>query len=449
MPAPETKTTNLQTPLLFLTLAVLVIMRTLPLLKGPLGSFGYDYGFYLYAISHQAAQYPHAWLVALWGGYNNPLFFLSFLLHLPPSFMLNELYFLAGLGLGLAAFLLLRPSFPKAAVAAVFLTACSLIQAEGYFMYLWKNVVALPLLLLGFKFLQEKKYKAFAACSLGIFLTHRTTALIYFATIVLYFSIQLLKQKQYRRFLMLAIGLATVAAALFYGLHLQTLAWDLINNANTYVRDGLFLDGQNLAWLLWPYLLLAVPGLYLEIKNRQTGLMTIFTGLGLLWFGLRLPFYRRFLIYLDLSLIYYAARFLGNMHYGSWLKKIALAIVLGLLAWQAYSYIASRQPLISREEIAEIKNFDRPGSFVLAVSAADAPWLLGYSHDVRLGAPGLFEDYHTYQDWINFWSGQVNKEFLNTLPQPLFLYERSYHMQTPITQCLRPLSNNFFEFICK
>ena len=58
---------------LLLALALLIILRFIPLLHSPLSTYGYDYGFYLYAISHASASW-HGLTTAITGGYDNPLF---------------------------------------------------------------------------------------------------------------------------------------------------------------------------------------------------------------------------------------------------------------------------------------------------------------------------------------------------------------------------------------
>ncbi len=439
----ETKNKKSGFAQMLFALTALIILRILPLLKSPLGTYGYDYGFYLYAIKHLAPLSVNTWLTALWGGYNNPLFYLTGLFRIPPAIVLSELYFFCAVLLGLSFYWFFKP-YAKTGVLAVALTAFSIIEIEVYTMYLWKNLVALPFLILSFKFIHEKKWRALIFSSLAIALTHRTTLIIYALTVSVYLIIQLLRQKKIKLLTGLVVAGLLVCAAGFYWFHFKSIIYNLIENNNYFVRTGLFLEGQNLLMLLWPFLLLSLPGLYLYVKNRQPMIAPIFTAICLLWFVFQLPFYRRFLIYLDLSMIIYGAYFLGRFNYRTWLGKIALTVILVFLGYQAVNFTLIQFPLISPADIQEIQNFNRPGGFVLIASANDASWVLGYGHDERLGAPGLFEDPHTYQEWVDFWNGQNQRTFLSYYPRPLYLYQRTYHLPPfGVSQCLLPITASY------
>ena len=310
-------------------------------------------------------------------------------------------------------------------------------------MFLWKNIAALPFMILGFLFFMEKRWWPFALASAAVFLTHRTTAVFYSLTIgcsLVYWQIR------HKKFWWLA-GELVAAGAVTFALfpHIRATIDQLINNNNYYVRTGLFLEGQNILLLLWPVILLALPGIWWHIRRRQHSLPIIFLAVSLLWFALKLPFYRRVLIYLDLGLICFAASFLGDVALRTTKLKIAAGIVMVFLIYTATGFAWAKYPLISPTEVEELRHFSG-GGFILAVSANDAPWLAGYVSHARLGAPGLLEDPHTYQEWLDFWQGRHQLHFISEYPRPLFFYERSYRLQGPLTKCLRQVSDNFFRY---
>ncbi len=449
MNKPETKTKIPPAVYLLLSLTLLLAIRAIPLFKGSIGSYGYDYGFYLYAASHLHPLSLSGWLVALWGGYSNPLFYLAHAFFIPPNIIINQLYLLFTILVALSFYWFFGNN-KKAAAWAVILCATSLIQTESYTMFLWKNWAALPFLILAFKFYRDRNWRWLTVSTIVVSLTHRTTLIVLLLTLAVTFAIELYKEKKYKslsKFLALALGL--VIFGTFFP-QLRLVATDLLQNNNTYVRTGLFLEGQNLFSLLWPYLLLALPGAYLYIKNKQPLILTVLTGICGLWFIFHLPFYHRFLIYLDLALIFYSAYFLGQQKFHTWPKKIALACVILFLSWQSYNFASAKIPLISKSEIQEIKNFNQPGAFILALSADDAPWLLGYAKNVRLGAPGLLEDPHTFEEWNMFWQNQKQIDFISKYPRPLYFYGRSYRLQGGIDICFLEVSKNFFfyDFSC-
>lgn len=437
--------------LLMLSLFTLLTFRTLPLLYGTFANYGYDYGFYLFAIKHTQNLTLSSFFTALWGGYNNPLFYIGNLLHIPASITLNELYFFASLFTGLCFYFVFAKKNWQAGIFACLLFATSKIQAEMYNIFLWKNVLALSFLLLSFKFLEERRWKLFIFSSLMILLTHRTTAIIYILTLLIYFTHQFIKQKKYK-LLVFGSSLITICLATSYTLlPIKSIISNLINNNNSYVRTGLFLENQNLFAIWWPFLALALPGIFLYLKNRRGILWPIFTTVCLLWVFFHLPFYRRIIIYLDIAVIYFSAHFLNQLNFRAWQVKTSIGLIFIFLLFSAQNFIRSRPVWISSPEIEEIKKFKTktPGNFVLAVSANDAPWLLGFGNEIRLTAPGLFEDRNTYEQWQTFWAGQNQKEFLWKYPRPLYFYQRSYKLSGEINNCLSQVSKNFFEYNCK
>ncbi|MBI5530787.1 MAG: EpsG family protein [Candidatus Doudnabacteria bacterium] len=446
MKNPETKISTPPLAYLLFALVPLLIIRLVLLAKGPVGLFGYDYGFYLFAATHLNPLSASGWLVALWGGYSNPLFYAAKLFFIPPNILINEFYLFFSPLLALSFYWLFGNN-KKSALFAVLLCAGSLIQTESYSMFLWKSWAAMPFLLLAIKFYQEKKWNGLIFSALAVALTHRTTLIVLLLSLAASYLTEQILDKKYRKItLPLAAGLALTLAVIFIP-HLKSVVGELLQNKNDSVRTGLFLDGQNLFLLFWPYLLLALPGIYLSFKKRGSLTATVFSLVCLAWFLLKLPFYRRFLIYLDLSLIYYGAYFLGQIDYKHWGKKLGIALVLLFLFYLNFQFTAAKQPLISRAEIEEIKNFNQPGAFILATSADDAPWLLGFSNNARLGAPGLLEDPNSYEDWQNFWQGQNEIQFISHYPRPLFFYQRSYRLQSQfLQQCLIPVSENFFRY---
>lgn len=437
---------------IFLSLAFLMVMRLLPLLKAPLSFYGYDFGFYWHAAQNAQRLTASDFAAILWGGFNSPLFFLGRLLHVPPAFSTVGIFFLSALFLGLCMYFWLKNQGGLSGVFACLLVALSPIQAESYRMFLWKNALALPFLVLGFKFLAEKKWRPFILCTLIILITHRTTAIIYLLTTSLYLIWTVAKNKKWK--LLAALGLTGSLLLIigYYAFDFKSVVLSLIQNSNFYVRTGLFFENQNFLALFWPVLLLAAAGFVAYVFHKQNVLPVIFALVCALWFILHLPFYRRILIYLDLSIIFFAAYFLGRINYNAKKMKLAAVMVIIFLSASATQFILSRQPLISKQEVAEIKNFRRTPGLVLTVSADDAPWLLAFTdRSQRLGAPGLLEDPHTYQEWTDFWQSRNQRQFISLYPRPLYFFQRSYRLPyAGIAPCLTRLSTNFFEadFVC-
>jgi hypothetical protein len=447
---PETKIKSGQNHIAYLILAltVLLMVRLLPILKSPLSTYGYDYGFYLYALKHATAFDWHSLLTGYWGGYNSPLFVFLNLFRLPAEAALSLMQVLGSLALGITAYFFFPKQSVQTKIWAILLAAFSIAQNLAYTMFLWKTVIALPFLVLAFKLLAEKKYKAAFFCSLIILLTHRTTAIVFLATAAVFFVLSLIKAKRYKQLFGSLVGAIFIIILFWLKIHAVALA--LLANENAYAVSGYFLEIREWLYLAWPYALLSLPGIYLWGKNRRHGLLLIFFALCAFWVALRLPFYHRIIIYLDLSLIFFSAYFLGSLNFQKNKIKIAIVIIFIIFAYQATTFVIEQAPLISGAETAEIKAFTQPQGFVLTTSSQDGPWLLGFLNNMRLGAPGLFENPRPQPDWENFWTGETDyqKKFLSVYPRPLYIYERSFQLTGPIKDCLKPISKNFYLFNC-
>lgn len=457
---------------LLLSLSLLLTSRLLPLFKAPLSTFGYDYGFYFFAAKTAILPFAYSLSATLWGGFNNPLFYFFNLLHVPPAFSLTLSYLIFSLLLGLSLYLFFGKTNKRAGLFAIALYALSMVQMESYLMFLYKNAFALPFMILGFKSIMQnadqyffgqnfwlKKYwLALLFCTLTILLIHRTTAIIYLLTIGMYFLWLMIKNKKWKLLITLSTLGFLAFGSWFFFFNLKSIIYNLISHNNFYVRTGLFLPFDNPLKIVWPYLLLAIPGIIMYIKRKKNALPVIFTAVSLLWLIFQLPFHRRVWIYFDLSLIIFAAYFLSFAVQKTKLPKSAViaaprtfygigVIVLVIVIFLGYrftDFTLAKQPLILPSQVQEIKTFNYPPGMILAISANDAPWLLAYTNNFRLGAPGLLEDPHTYEEWLDFWQGKNQREFISKYPRPLYFYQRAYRLNFgEVVNCLRPVSANF------
>ncbi len=435
--------------LLLLCFSLLLIIRALLVFKAPLSNYGYDYGFYLFALKHTAL----ANLFSLFSSnYQHPLFFFAQIFKFDPALFLNFSYFGFNLFLGYAIYLFFGQN-KNAALWSVAFFALSLVQQESYSMFLYKSAFALPFMILGFKFLMEKKWLKFLPTSSIIILTHKTTAIIYLITLFAYFLYTFLKNKQWGLAGFFSLPAILVISGLFIS-PIKNYVFSFFTQNNTYVQNGLFLPGINPLNLLWPIVLLALPGLYFYIKNKAHTLPIFFLIISTTWILFSLPFYRRIYIYLDLSLILFAGYFISILLETVVTKKNSKIFFTGLilvfigLFFKQLDFTIKKQPLILNTEVLEIKQFNQHPGFILALSANDAPWLLAYAGNYRLGAPGLLEDPQTFISWQNFWHGLNQTEFLQRYPRPLYFYQRSWQIIDFPQNCLKNISENFSVYTC-
>ena len=434
--------------LVLIAAATFVFSRLIFFAKGNLINFGYDGGFYLYAISHL----KNFNLFSAWGAYQNPVFFLNKIFNFSPAGFLNFWYLLANAGTAAALYLYLRRFGRSAGALGALLFAGSVAAVEAYSFYLWKNNIALPFLILALYFIDKKKWLPAALSSMVILLSHRTTAIIYGLFLAVYIVLSIPKTK--KNWLILSASAFLAAAAVFftplYSFFIN-FARNFFSQPNPGLTQGIFLTGQSYWSLSAAAIILVVPGILLSGKKAKDVSMVYLFALTFLWVVLKMPFYQRIFIFVDIAAVCFAAIALAKLMSLGKQPKITASIVLLLFMAQGLFYAATKDPQISTKEIQEISQVSsaQRKAFVLALSSRDAPWILAYSVNSGGAAPGLFDDRLTYEEWVDFYNGHNQKLYLTRFPKPLLIYSRSINLAGEYRQCLNSLSENFSEYLCK
>lgn len=433
------------TDLLFFGCSVIVLglVRSLAGVAYPIQTFGYDFGFYLYALSHADKLNSFTLFGSAGGGYGNPLFFVLYHLDLRSDGVVILLNFTLSL-LTLALVFWLSQD-RKMGVIACLLYCFSVIQVELYSMFLLKTAIGIVILLYALKKIEEKKFKVLFFTTPLIILFHRTTSVFYFIVTGLY-GVWAALSIEKRKLMIFCAGILISVIGWF----IVFVVFDAITlHQSSIVRQGIFLYGENPLKFLSPYLFAGPIGFYYAVKNRKYLSFATLAAVSLFWILCRLPFYNRVLVYLDLSLIVLVA-----YAFSFWLERMGWALVVFIfimfLAWQSIWFSVTHEPIYSSDDIGEIQRVTPTiaGSYVLATDANDAPWLLGYGSDgVRLGAPGLFENYFGIDEWNKFWRGSDQVSFLQRHPAPLVLYSQS-SFSDDLRKCILPISEHYYKFMC-
>jgi hypothetical protein len=160
------------------------------------------------------------------------------------------------------------------------------------------------------------------------------------------------------------------------------------------------------------YLPLAILG-FLKFWKKQLLFAIIFL-LSLSLLFLKVLFFKRFLIFLDLSILFFASsgfyllfNFLGNKKK---IYKIFFLVVFILysifVSYKCFDYVDNKDTIISKDDAEAVSfiDYDLPeDSYLLSISSTYGPWLYGFTND-RVISPGLFEnDKWSYNDWNIFW----------------------------------------------
>ncbi len=426
---------------------VILAFRLISTGNYPVELFGYDFGFYSYTVQHTPLDSPSYFLGQL-HDYGNHLFVILNWVRLPQLPSLIFLYYFFQACSGALLWLILRRHSKLAGWIGLLLFADSIAQTQMHTMFLWKAAYGQTLLLTAFYFLENKQWRLAIIPSAILLITHKTTSAIYLVTAAIYSLINIRSQKKYSQAILGAILILILVYISHVGWgNLQTTFWSDINPS---VSSGIFLDWLTYlkyAWLLLPF---AAYGIFIEFKKERSQLWLILLGVSLLWIIAALPFYNRILQYADLALIYFAAYGAVTLPWPKNKKIIAIILLCAISVIQFCLFKNTLAPQITPIQAQEIRQFAKThqGAFVVAVNAQDAPWLLAYLHgNVRLAAPGLFEDRHSYEEWESFWQNPET-EFLNSFPAPLYIYQTPQATYPQLDKCLEQVSPNFFKYSC-
>lgn len=436
---------------LALTLVVGILLALIRTVTHPLGlnNYGYDYGFYSYAITH-TNLHSLPYLFGQVNDYGNHLHVIFNTLRLPqiPSLEIS-FYAFGAITIFLLFLYLSKKSLWTSVIGSVWFIF-SVAQTQVFTMFLWKTSYGLLLMLLFFIFFESKKYRLASISILLMLISHKTTVVMTLLSTSFYSAVTYIKQKSTLACLLLAGAVIALIYLFPFG------GWsDFVQLNHNVAKQGIFMSFKTyllFSWYLWPF---AIYSLYESIKNKTTTLWLWLLVVSFIWIVFGLTLWERMIIYLDLALIIIAARTAGKLIVklpNIYLKTGVAIMLLAVSLWQYQAWLPSIKPQISESEILEIHNFagEHQNSFVLALGAKDAPWLLAnLSGNIRLGAPGLFEDFATQDDWQTLWINPNNQSFYQHFPSPLYLYQKDNQIYRDEWQCLEQISPHLFRYLCQ
>lgn len=426
---------------ILLICALLVTIRAISLPFG-LDQYGYDYGFYSYAVTHTPLDSP-AYFLGQVNDYGNHLFMVLNWLGLPQIQSLEFLFLLFSVLASIVFYFYLKKYSLFATALGSSLLILSIPQTLHYSMFLWKGMYGQLLLLLAFLCLQNSKQILALLPTAFLLITHKTTSIIALSSLGLSY---LFEVKKYR---WVTLGVVLLFALIFlFALNGYEYIQALFKSD---IRDGIFMTIKEYLLYSWYLLPLAGYGIWHSIKSRvelHWLSMLVITSLVIIFQGV---FHQRLILFADLSLILFSSLTIHYLKLNYTYKIVVILVIAGVALNNLLVFSKDLSPQITQTEIVEIKNFSKnhQGAFVLALSAQDGPWLLAnLSGNIRLAAPGLFEDERSLVQWQNFWIQPKNTSFLNLFPQPLYLYEKSSKVYSEPWECLENVSENFYKYIC-
>ena len=424
--------------LIIIPLIIILATRIIPFLSSET-PLGYDTGIYKKNIEDFRNALPNlpqvskgAWLSQeSWGLYLSTN--LLSLIGLSENQILYGYYILLNLFLALSIYVLVKRFFGQnAAVLAVFIFALSLTQFETYWMMYYKNIAALFLMLIAFYLLRQKSWLVIPVAGFlgGL---QQPTFLIF--GLAMFFHFLFNKDKRYH--LISGIGILAVAFSLY--IHnpqaiFQFISPDLQELVRTFgpgAGAGTFIDFNFYRQIITFYLPFAILGLIYLIKTKQFNYLFFYFIFNFAIIYFNLLFHNRFIIHLDIIVIILAGAatsYILTRLLPSFAGKTAITILLIGAVYILGTVVLNKKPLISQEELAEIKtlsNLAKEDEYVMATDSYYSPWIYGYSERKTI-APGLFE-YNKWnkEKWAAFWFSpdlELRHFLLDEYEKPIYLF---------------------------
>jgi hypothetical protein len=402
---------------------------------------GYDPGIYLDGFKN--FPFTNPWLKAM---FPPGLFALVKAIPVDPTYLVIPLILFFSTLLFFSVYLFVNRLFgKKAAWWAIFLLSCSLVQYRVYYWYYLKNIAALAFLFFTFYCLSGKSYWAIFWGVLTVYF-HTPTDFILYSALVSGFIFF----KNRRPYFLLTLILTLLLAAPYIAANFSLSFGPILRGIVTTIGGpgGTFYEPLEVLVLGILYLPL---GLYAFIKNYKKCPFLILPVIGLLVTAiLKLFFYRRLLIYLDIFLLIFAADYLSKIK-----NKVFLIVFIILnLVYVVFFVKRTAYPLINFDEFREIQQIEVDG-YLLATDEMNSPWLLGYSRAKQVISTGLnpADNYWSQEEWKRFWRGTLEQEItlLKTLPQPLYIYHSDSQPKLPFVddyKCFEKISWRVYKFKC-
>ena len=440
-------------------LAIFILSRLVHFYFQGQAGFGYDLGLYL-AQARQIIDHSGDFLTAIIadaGGLELTMANFKFLANLgvPINVIIYLFHFIINLAIILTLWISVRTEYGKrAGLIALALATVSLTQFEMYWQYLFRTELAILMMFAAFWLIKKKSWLAFIPI-LTMFFIHKSTPLIFLPV----FLVILIVEKN-KKWLWLFVGTAVISLLIIW----QQKSWQIgleaifhvFKNDDRAIREGNFLDLLAYLKLAWWYLIPALIQFYRQLKNKNWNWPMILFGLSAILVFSHFIFYKRLIIYLDLSALILAGVFIDKFleRYCPKIKKIILFFSLLILAIPVITYAGRHWSLISREEFSSIKqiqNQTEPSAYIMTINSFYAPWLEGWSGRLVI-SPGFLRDQWQKSDWQIFWENKnlpKQKELLAQYRKPLYLFIGREDNFYPSSICFKKITEKLFKYECE
>lgn len=436
--------------IVWLASALIILFRVIPYLQYNI-PIGYDAAFYTAAIDQYTSDAVEQWFA----GWSPPgLFMLTTIFTrfgVQTEILLTAGVILLEILLGVMIYLSGKEFFNRqAGTLAILLYSVSLAQYVTFELLYLKNILGMSILLAAMLFLHRKKY--FAAFLTGTLIAgiQQPTFLLYGLCFLAYTAAKIKDRKE------LIPLTVTGAATLFAGIlfYLQAIGPLFISATNNLINStpGSFMTLTEYMFSTLPYLSFAFLGFLFALRNKKFSLLFFWFIINFVVVFLKLFFYNRFVIFLDIIFILYAGYAFSTLLAAK--RKLATALIL--IAVLSMAITTGREalrahPNISPEEyyfMKDIPSITEANSTILSNMVEDAHWLEALSQR-PVAAPGLFNaGKWTRNEWTKYWHAEnftKIQELMDRFPRPLYIYlgEKSLRgQQKKFATCTERVAQN-------
>lgn len=454
---------------IFVVFLLFLITRIFPYINNPVPT-GYDAGLYL--LNFKTFPDIPQWVRL---GFAPGLYALMspfFRLGISPESVLIPLSIFSQIVLFFSLYFIGKKILgQKIALFILFIFSVSAVQFRTFWYYYVNNTFGLSFLLLALYFFSQKKFLPALLFSLLVGFFHLPTLLILSLILVLEF----LFNKNQRLFYLGALSFLALGLLLYYlpqfKQTIQPFFSPLLKSAlplrmisgQPAPYGGAFYNLATFIILSILYLPLVIYGLY-SAKDKLRALRPFIIGLAVtsILVLTRFSFYKRFLIHLDIFLVFFAGlglhflfeKFRKKKEIIDFLKFYVLILVIFIFGF----IFKTSAPLINKSLFQEIKYFAKTSSpgYILSLSREDPAWLMGYT-DNRVIAQGFGgeDKYWTTSQWQEFFENRPAEEkigLLKLLPRPLYIFindTNAYRFDNlKIIPCFKSKTLHFVEIDC-
>ena len=416
-----------------------LITRIFPYINNPVPT-GYDAGLYL--LNFKTFPDIPQWVRLGFAPGLYAFMYPFFKIGISPESVLIPLSIFSQIVLFFSIYFVGKKMFgEKISLFILFIFSVSAVQFRTFWYYYVNNTFGLSFLLLALYFFGKKKFVLAMLFSLLVGFFHLPTLLILSLIIVLEF----LFNKNQRLFYLGALSFLGLGLFLYYlpqfKQTIQPFFSPMLKSAlplrmisgQPAPYGGAFYDLATFLVLSILYLPLVVYGLY-SVKDKLYALRPFVIGLIVtsLLVLTKFSFHQRFLIHLDIFLVFFAGlglHFLFEKYQKKketidFLKFYVLILVIFIFGF----IFKTSSPLINKSLLAEIKYFGKtaPPGYILSLSREDPAWLMGYT-DNKVIAQGFGgeDKYWTTSQWQDFFENRPAEEkirLLKLLPRPLYIF---------------------------